>query len=1268
MTGVGGTIRRVGLAACVLLLGGAQARGADGARAVKLQTFKLGEWYTVTCPEVFHIGTVAEITVAYRGIEEKTKLCCDLHYTKTDGSSGGFYANDWRPKPDVQGEGRYTFTVPIREREGLASVSILLFTDPAGEWATHTRQATSEPIPVTDPSPAYTAWAKQMKWNKSWIAFDRSTLKAPRTEGDKTEVTVEYYLDPSDHFETTTLRLEALGPRVPKPDAPKPVTFDNTQHMWYGQQTTSIQPGRGKHTFPLTIPKASAQNNLLLLASFTESRGKRWPWDVRANVWFVRKGGFFELETERPGSLFTYDEPVRVLARLRNVTPSEEPRTLRYTVYDSARNKVAEGSVAFKAEQDGQTIPIDLSLTRRGAFLIRAEVEGWEARETTFCRIPDLMAITGGKPTPFGMTVHCAPRLGTRTEEVLQIARRLGLTSCRAFTEWCYLEPGPGVYKLEEWDSFFDLAHKHGVSTVITIYNPPAWVQPVGQTVGYRVFECDLGAWRDMVKTVSERYRGRFWGWEWLNEISPGGTPNCAEDYATLCRIGTETARSVDPSLRFSLAGGLWPRGYRLDVLNAGGGKHIDVLPIHYGNGSGIAEAREDLDSFGHRDVAVWENESAFPVITWDWPGLDVVSDTGQANWVLTEWTDELAAGAGKLIYFGGEGDAIGDFDYLYADHSPRPVAATLAVFASKLWDARPVGTFCSPEGAGVFHLFDRDGEAVLVAGSNEETGEEIPLAVGAGSVRITDYQGNEAEVATRDGIANLHLARLRCFVEGADLDVVKAQLVPGIQVASAGGKREPIGTQPQISILRGQPAAIPVRLQNPYKRRLEGKLNLDVPASWTTSRSISFTLPAEESRVVSAAVAIPGDAELESVGCRLTADFAWAKLPAVVKPFAVAVISRESVGNVLQNGGFEEAEADGVTPNAWRGTNAQLAPAKGLGLGLGEHVLRFENASEWQHYGQQAKLPGGMTYLYTAWVWNQGMEGGSNISQAMQDGSRKDLYDKQVIDIGDSTPYWQVFTCRYKAPTDLSTASFVPAVRGAGSVMYDNLRVTTFEGSDFAAEAYKVESAPMIDGSLEDWDVRCPIPLIGRNQLRVLEAGYEWTPANLNGVASLAWDSKNLYVAVEVQDDAHEAAGDGETVIEGDSLILAFDPSNRGPDAAREAFAYYVSSQKPAGGSGAYTLWRPRKLSGGRPPGHLARDSSVYEVAVQSREGGCVYELRMPLAELGGISPTFGSKFAFSVQLNDNDGKGLAAQMNWGGGLSPAWSPSGFGVITLVE
>jgi hypothetical protein len=122
-----------------------------------------------------------------------------------------------------------------------------------------------------------------------------------------------------------------------------------------------------------------------------------------------------------------------------------------------------------------------------------------------------------------------------------------------------------------------------------------------------------------------------------------------------------------------------------------------------------------------------------------------------------------------------------------------------------------------------------------------------------------------------------------------------------------------------------------------------------------------------------------------------------------------------------------------------------------------------------------------------------------------------------------------------------------------------------------------------------------------------------------------------------------------------------------RGASARTRAFEYYLSSASPGGGSGRHTLFRPPVHSGGRPSGHLSRDSSIYDMVIVPSQGACMYQLRIPLAELG-IQGVPGTRIGLSLQLNDNDGKGLAAQMNWGGGLTPAWNPMDFGIVTLVE
>ena len=135
----------------------------------------------------------------------------------------------------------------------------------------------------------------------------------------------------------------------------------------------------------------------------------------------------------------------------------------------------------------------------------------------------------------------------------------------------------------------------------------------------------------------------------------------------------------------------------------------------------------------------------------------------------MTQWTDELAAGCEKLIYFGGEGDAIGNGDYLRSDLTPLPVAATLGVFAAKTFDAAPVGVFSSAGDARtVPSLQSRWASAPAWRKPAPREKARRRLNVGAPTVRITDCQGNETELATQRRRCACRTRICPYFVEGA--------------------------------------------------------------------------------------------------------------------------------------------------------------------------------------------------------------------------------------------------------------------------------------------------------------------------------------------------------------------------------------------------------------------------------------------------------------------------------------------------------------------
>jgi len=1128
------------------------------------------------------------------------------------------------------------------------------------------------------PALAAAADARTPQYNKSWIDLDASNAGKPLVSGDPWDVIVEYYLDLSEHFEKTTLYLWGTGPFVDVPDGKYATRRGHIGYPGLGGQVTLSRPGRGRHVFKLKVPQelepVRKNNPVLILAGFRDAAGKGWPWDVRANNAFVRKRGFFEIETGVPGGVFTYDEPVSLTIRLKSVARDGEEKALRYTVHDTAGALVARGEKPFAAERAGQKVTLDLDLKPRGVFLVELEVPGWEKRCTTVARIPDLQAITQGRPTPFGMTVHWdAP-----PEEVWPIARRLGMTWCRRFTRWYRLQPGPDVYKLEDLARELDTSRKHGIHEWLCIVDPPPFALPGRvEPISYRAFECRWDVWQEFVRTVTTRLRGKLDGWEWLNEITPSGLKDPVGTYLTMCRIGTQTAKAIDPDVKTILAGGLYPRAFRNQMLTAGVGKYVDALPVHYQNGDGILEARQDLAAAGSAHVAVWEDESARGVNAWGVPPLEEMKNTEQCEWVLRQWVDELAAGAERIIYFGGAGSATGGWDYLLDDLGPRPVAATLAVLAAKTCGARPLGTFLPGDG-GLVHLFERDGKPILVASAYERSGEKIKLQVGAERLLRTDYQGNETSVPAPGGIVELKLGPVPCFLEGADLDALKAYVAHDVEVARVGagtsaGVAQARRITPRVGLLQATEGRLAVRIRNPFARTFSGRIELRLPQGWPAVQPAAFALAKDQTEVREIAVGVPkGVAGRDfTIGVVLVPEAAG--LPRVEKPVVLSILAPDMLGNLLPNGDFETPDPKGKGPEGWRvdGKTSLWASAEGLGDGLGRHVLKFQNTTTWAYSSRTIPVRGGQTYLYTAWVRNQDMGCGSNMTLHLAGGREIRLFDTQVMRCGDNNPSWQVFTCRKELPPDAERVSFTPLAQGRGWALFDNVRVTLFEGTDYAAEAHRAARPPRIDGALDDWITRCPVPLIGPNQIAAKADDYAWKPANLSAIGYLMWDDANLYAAFQVRDDVHQPVGaaqpDDSKVLEGDSIVLAMDPTKRGPDAEAKAFAYYLSAAAPGSGSGKHTLLRPKERSGGRPAGHLFRDSSIYDMAVTRRDGLCTYELRIPWGEIG-VPGRLGTKLGMSIQLNDNDGRGRAARMHWGQGLLPAWQPRSFGLVTLVE
>ena len=1114
---------------------------------------------------------------------------------------------------------------------------------------------------------------ESVTFKKSWIKTGRIAKTdnpgTPWVEGDELSLPIEYYVDKSDDWGKTRIKIWVVGPWIDNPDGKY---TKHRHHELYPDADGWVDCRIGepvKTVFKMKVPRPFTANppekgkfgdGGIVLLQFVGADGKNWPVAATRVGFgsFTRKDAYFDLDAPTPGNLFTYEQPVVMQARLGNLAAGGGAKTLRYRVTDVYGQEAAAGEIAFTAEKPGQVVDIPLSLKGRGTFLLHAAVDGWEAREVTFATIPDVEKIIGDKPTHFGGQKFCGQT------EAVKAARMLGMSTCRVWFSWKEFNPLPGQFNdkyAERVGKQLDELNAHHIRPWIMFDYPPVWAVKGDGKFGknYTPFAFDDKELEAVVTEAARRFKGKISGFEWQNEIVPGDvTPNPVEDYARFCKVASAAVKKIDPSLKNQMAGGLWPRSFRKALLAQGIADAIDILPVHYSSGGGIEEARGDLAAVGAADKPVWDNETARGFSTWAMPLSEAMQYRGQSDYYLDRLSSELAAGCPQMVIFGGEGDNCGNWSHFWGDMSPRPSAATLALLGAKLGTARALGEF-SLGGGSVIRLFANGDKPVMVALTSAAAGETVKIPAGVSPLTAIDNQGNEKALPAAGGLTELALTPSAYFVEGGDLEILEAQLVAKIAAKGSG--------VPQLSFVKGSEGVIPLLLTNFYDKPLTVTATLRAGDAPGAVKPLSVTLrPGEKAPAVLKFTA-------EKEGMSLTAveiAFDDPRLPQVNKAVGISVIDPDAVGNLLQNPGFEDGEGEDVRVWTGAGVNGIKRVPHGNAdeLGHNGHVLSFTDT---QNYGGVNQVLSNLTpgeYVYSMWIKSEGLSTGSNVNLVDAAGNKRQHNWLRIFSTPSTHGNWEVFTSRVKVGEDIKEFHAEPIACGKGVSWIDNASLTFYEGTEYNASAPKAPGTVTIDGDLSDFNRMRPLPLIGRNQLRAEDKGYQWTPRNLSAVAWFNWDAVNLYVGVEVIDDAHCAAATGDACVQGDSLEIAFHPLNRQPGEDGRAFVYYLSSANPGGGSGKHTVFRPAERCGGLRAGQLAKDSSQYEIAVRRDGNRTVYEIAMPFSELGGIVNALGTKFGLSLALNDNDGGGRAASMLWGEGLRPAWSPENFGMMVLVD
>lgn len=196
-----------------------------------------------------------------------------------------------------------------------------------------------------------------------------------------------------------------------------------------------------------------------------------------------------------------------------------------------------------------------------------------------------------------------------------------------AYVRWVDLEPGKNEFNFTHLDKYVEAAQEKKVKVLLPLYGTPQWAsaRPKEEnrtgTAGTAAEPADMEDWRNFVRTVATRYKGRIEAYEIWNE------PNLnmywsgsAKQLVDLSREAFRIIKSVDPQALVVLPACTSGNGPQFldEFLKQGGAQYGDVIGYHFYVSkapeaiSDLATHVKDVLRANHVDKPVWNTESGW--------------------------------------------------------------------------------------------------------------------------------------------------------------------------------------------------------------------------------------------------------------------------------------------------------------------------------------------------------------------------------------------------------------------------------------------------------------------------------------------------------------------------------------------------------------------------------------------------------------------------------------------------------------------------------
>lgn len=157
-----------------------------------------------------------------------------------------------------------------------------------------------------------------------------------------------------------------------------------------------------------------------------------------------------------------------------------------------------------------------------------------------------------------------------------------------AYVGWPSLEPEQGKWEFKTLDKYVDLSKRAGIDLILPLGLTPAWASArPAELSNYRPGNAaeprNIDDWRNYVRTVALRYKGRIKYYELWNEVNVREFySGSKEKLLELARVAYQELKEIDPDIVFLSPSVVADPAWLDEYLAKGGTQYLDVLSYHF--------------------------------------------------------------------------------------------------------------------------------------------------------------------------------------------------------------------------------------------------------------------------------------------------------------------------------------------------------------------------------------------------------------------------------------------------------------------------------------------------------------------------------------------------------------------------------------------------------------------------------------------------------------------------------------------------------------